>query len=59
MMDHFIEIINLCNYTGKIRLQDFPELQNGVRTNLPINSTSLNKYNNKLIELDDIGKIYA
>lgn len=58
-MDHFIEIINLCNYIGSISLQDFPEFEIDKRTNLPLNSTSLNKYNNKIVDLDDIGKVYA
>lgn len=59
VMDHFIEIINLTTYIGPVKLQHFNEFESGVRTNLPLNSTSLNKYNNKTIELDDIGKIYA
>lgn len=58
-MDHFVELINLCSYAGPVKLQDFQPFQNGVRTNLPLNSTSLNKYNNKSVDLGDIGKIYA
>ena len=53
------KIINLCNYIGPISLQDFSAFENDKRTNLPLNSTSLNKYNNKIVDLDDIGKVYA
>jgi len=49
----------LCNYIGPISLQDFSAFEKDKRTNLALNSTSLNKYNNKIVDLDDIGKVYA
>ena len=58
-MDHFIEIINLCKYIGPVCLQNFPAFENDKRINFPLNSTSLNKYNNKIVDLKDIGKVYA
>ena len=58
-MDHFVELVNLCNFAAPIALETFPAMPEGVRCNLPLNSTSLSKYNNKLVPLDDIAKIYA
>lgn len=44
---------------SSIFIEDFLEVAADKRTYLPLSATSLNKYNNKCVAIDDLNKIYA
>jgi hypothetical protein len=42
-----------------VQLEEQALIGSGQKGCLPLNSTSLNKYNNRAVEIDDMNKIYA
>jgi len=49
----------LCQHIPSLKIEDYLELAYDKRTSLPLNATSLNKYNNRAVDIDDLNKIYA